>query len=99
MITDIDSMRIKAKTDKAKLEILACYLTEWHLDIFGGYPHDCIWIGDTFIVADLDDSKDRNRTQLQIYKRKQMLDWYKAAEKFSREHPDENFKSCLSEVA
>jgi hypothetical protein len=96
--TNLDEARANAKTDKAKLEIMVAFFTESHLDIHGGYPHDYIWIGDTLVIADLDDGKDRNRTQIVTYKRAKLLAWYSRAEHFSKKFPDESFSTCLHET-
>lgn len=54
---------------KVTRDEIICYITEWHLDEFGGYPFDCEWFGDTLVVAELDPGKDMNRTFLAHYKK------------------------------
>ena len=55
------------------------FLTESHLDAFGGYPYDWTIIGDQVVVAELDDGKDRQRTQLAIWTVPELLAWHDRA--------------------
>ena len=65
-----------------RLEQIITYLTESHLELFGGYPHDYAWVGTTLVVADLDDRKERNQTMLKTYERRNLLEWYRRAKRF-----------------
>jgi hypothetical protein len=63
-------------TDDDKFDVIIAFLTEDHLDVFGGYPHDWAEVAGKVIVADLDDRKDRQRTELLIYDRRTLIEWY-----------------------
>jgi hypothetical protein len=90
----------KIKTDKDRLNTMIEWLTENHLDSLGGYPHDWKWIGNTLVVADLDDRKERNATLLVTYQKIELLRWCKRAEKFMSERIDDMpFEDCLFETA
>lgn len=66
-------------SDDDKVMAVVAYLTESHLDLYGGYPYDWIAIDQWLIIAELDDGKDRNRTSISTYKRKTIIDWYDSA--------------------
>jgi hypothetical protein len=84
-------------TDDEKLERMIKFLTESHLDVFGGYPYDCVWIGDTLVVASLDDFKERHRTQIEKYDRKKLIDWHDRAVEFVEEE-GETMRTALWET-
>jgi len=87
------------KTDKDRINTMIEFLTESHLDTFGGYPYDWLRIGDKFIIAELDDGKERNCTMLRTYKKSQMIAWCKRAEKYREKHTVTKFEECLYETA
>lgn len=64
------------RADDEKVDAVIAFLTESHLDTFGGYPHDYMEFRGWVIIADLDDGKERNRTVLRTYKRKTLIRWY-----------------------
>ena len=85
------------KTDENKLERMIEFLTESHLDVFGGYPYDYEWVDDTLIVAALDDAKERHRTLIGKYNREELIDWYdRAVDMFETEN--ETFETALWET-
>jgi hypothetical protein len=88
----------KFKTDKNRLDTMVEFLTESHLDVFGGYPHDYRWIGQTLVVADLDDGKERNATQLLVTNRSALIAWCKRAEKYQTKFPNSDIEECLYET-
>ncbi len=81
-----------------KLEKILEFLTESHLDCYGGYPYDAAKIGTTWIIASLDDFKDRNQTKLEMYKEDALVQWYDRAVEFHRENPKEDFETCMYET-
>ena len=56
----------------SKLIEIIEFITESHLDLFGGYPYDYAIDGDTLWVAELDDGKERARTMLVKYSIKEL---------------------------
>lgn len=86
-----------SETDQEKLDYIIVFLTERHLDLYGGYPLDWAWIGNTLVVADLDDGKDRNRTELRQYERDKLIAWYDAARKLA--DGDDDMTDALYETA
>jgi len=65
----------KSANTETTLTSLMKYLVSGHLDTFGGYEHAWCWIGDAFVVADLDDAKERHRTELTVFTRKELDEW------------------------
>jgi hypothetical protein len=87
-------------SNEQRLDELIEFLTEDHLDTVGGYPYDYCWLEDKLIVAGLDAGKEYNRTQVEIYDRKQLLAWHKRAERFAKKYPEEkeNKATCFWET-
>jgi hypothetical protein len=95
-----------AITDQEKLDVIVEHLTEWHLDHFGGYPHDGMWIettaGEKFIMADLD---YRRRTELKVFTKVELLEWFEQARQLYKQwhekepNADISFSEVLLEVA
>lgn len=89
----------KIRSDEDRLNTMIEWITERHLDIHGGYPLDCTWIGKTLAVADLDDRKERNQTLLVTYKKNNLIQWCKRAERYrATSNPTLNFDECLWET-
>jgi len=74
------------------------FLTEDHLSIFGGYPHDYDWIGDTLVVADLDDAKDRHRTMLRKWSSKAIDEWVRDANRLLKKGHYRNKRDAICDA-
>lgn len=87
-------------TDQEKLDRVIEYLTESHLEFHGGYPYDHGIIEDaqTVIVASLDDSKDRLRTQLETYFIPDLMVWFDEAAEIMRGDPECEFFEAMDEA-
>lgn len=66
-------------TDKEKIQRMIRWLTESHLHAHGGYPYDYAVRDGLLYVAELDDSKCRERTELTVYRLDRLVLWYDAA--------------------
>ncbi len=55
------------------------WLTESHINAYGGYPYDFEIHAGKLFVASLDDGKDRNRTTIDVYDVKSLAAWYNDA--------------------
>ena len=84
--------------DGVNVAELVLYLTEGHLDGFGGYPHDYEWVGDHLVIADLNDGKERNQTQLVVIKRSVLADWELAARAFMAEYDEFDYEESVEET-
>lgn len=87
-------------TDQEKLNVMHEFVTECHLENYGGYPHDSMWVGDKLVVADLDPGKDRHRTMLITYTKQKLLDWFDDATELKTGLDDTkmDFRHCLFET-
>ena len=74
-------------TPQEKLDAVVTFLTEAPLDD-GGYPYDYEWLGSTLVIAELDDD---GATKIGIYKRSDLLRWYRLASRFLRDHEGEGY--------
>jgi len=71
------------------LEKVIEFLTESHLDTYGGYPYDYEIHDDYLFVAELDDGKERAATLLKKYPIAALEAWYKEARKFKAEYKED----------
>jgi hypothetical protein len=89
--------KANSKAESQAIDTIVTYLTESHLEHHGGYPYDYKWIGDTLVVAGLDDGKARDATELIVLTRNDILTWYKAARAMLPEMEDD-MNSALGET-
>ena len=59
------------------------FLTESHLESNGGYPHDYAFVAHHLVIADLNEAKERNQTQLKVYKFSTLRKWLRRARKYA----------------
>ncbi len=57
------------------------WLTEHHLFVHGGYPHDYAIHAGRLFVADLNDGKERAQTEIRVYDLADLPCWYDRAAK------------------
>ena len=87
MLTPPSNETFLAATPQQQLETVIAFLTEGPLDN-DGYPFDYEWFGSTLVIAELDDD---GSTRIGLYKRRDLLRWYRLAARFLRENEGEGF--------
>jgi hypothetical protein len=80
------------------MEKVIAVLTAGHLDIYGGYPHDYEVHAGKVFIASLDDGKDRNGTQIDVYDESDLRAWEKRAHQCRKEWPKESWDTCVYET-
>lgn len=75
-------------TSEEKLERVIAFLTDSHLETYGGYSYDYVECCDVIYVASLDDSKERCRTLIESYRKEHLVAWYDLALAYLKEDED-----------
>lgn len=89
-------MSDKIATDEQKLEKVIEFLTESHLDSDGGYPYDySTHFRGYIVVASLEYD---GSTQIDVYKKRDLIRWYDRAIRFQKHYPEEDFKMAMMET-
>ena len=85
---------------KVTRDDVALILTEGHLSVYGGYPYDYDWFGDTLVVASLlgDLAENRQRTCLDKYEATELDRLVEFANKYLDEAAEGNHE-CSKEEA
>lgn len=92
------TMTFTPNTKTLTIEDLETFLTENHLKSIGGYEYDSEYIGDLFVVAELDPAKDYNRTLLTKYSKALMATWVKHANEHLKCYPDDDSTDAFLET-
>lgn len=65
-------------TDDEKVDFMVTYLTEHHLEAWGGYPKPGRWFGDVFVYCDTRGDTDK-WDEICAYRRADLIKWMDAA--------------------
>lgn len=74
-------------TEQEKLDTIIQHLTDV-VDGEGGYPGECVWIGDTLAYTSAN-TGEKYGSRLGTITRQEMLAWYDRAATFLEEHSDD----------